>query len=122
MKIWSKMLSVVAVVMMAGVLNAADAPKADAPKPEKAKKASIKGDVVKVDGANVVISTGKKDAKKEVTVVTDANTVVTIEGKPAKVADLKAGQKISISPETGTAAKIEVAAPKAKKAEKAAAK
>jgi hypothetical protein len=104
------MLSVLAIVAMAGVLHAADAPK-----PEKAKPAGLKGDVVKVDGTNLVISAGKKNEKKEVTIATDANTTVTVAGKPGKLADLKAGDKVLVTPETGTATKIEVAPPKAKK-------
>jgi len=34
-----------------------------------------------VDGTNLVINSGKKGQEKEVTVATDAKTVVTIEGK-----------------------------------------
>jgi len=44
-----------------------------------------------------------------------AETVVTIEGKDAKLSDLQPGQKVVITPDTGTATKIEVPTPKAKK-------
>jgi hypothetical protein len=64
------------------------------------------GVVVKVEGKNVVIKATK--TKKEVTVVTDGKTKVVIEGKPAKLADLKAGAEVKVIPETGTAAKIAV--------------
>jgi hypothetical protein len=112
-QVWMKLAAVLAVVLMVGVVNAADAPK-----PEK-KRAGLRGEVVKVDGTNLVISAGKKDAKKEVTVATDDKTVVTVAGNPGKLADLKAGDRVSVTPETGTATKIEVMAPKAGKAPKA---
>jgi hypothetical protein len=42
--------------------------------------------------------------------------VITVEGQTAKLADLKPGQKVVITPDTGTAEKIDVPAPKAKRA------
>jgi hypothetical protein len=95
---------------MVSAVNAAD----DKGAPP-AKTTTLKGKVVKVDGKSVVVSTGKKNATKEVTVATDDKTVVTIEGKDAKLADLQPGQKVVVTPDTGTATKIEVPAPKAKK-------
>jgi len=120
MKFWVKLVAGLAVGAMVGAFNAnaADPVKAVPPptKPAKpAKKAGLKGSVVKVDGTNLVISAGKKNDAKEVTVATDDKTVVTIEGKPAKVSDLKPGQKVLITPETGTAQTIDVPAAKAKK-------
>jgi hypothetical protein len=124
MKNWTKMMAALALAVIVGAYNAnaADPAKPDAPakpdkpaKPAKAKKDQIKGSVVKVDGSTVVISAGKKTEAKEVTIATDEKTVVTIEGKAAKLADLKPGQKVTITPETGTALTIEVPAPKAKK-------
>jgi hypothetical protein len=70
--------------------------------------ASLTGTVVKVDGANVTV----KAAEKEVVVVTDDKTAVTVDGKEAKVADLKAGMTVEITPATGTAAKIVATSPK----------
>jgi hypothetical protein len=110
-QVWTKLAAVLAVVLMVGVVNAADAPKPE----KKAGKAGLRGEVVKVDGTNLVISSGKKDAKKEVTVATDDKTVVTIGGNPGKLADLKAGDRVSVTPDTGTATKIEAGAPKAGK-------
>lgn len=111
MKTWSKLAAVLAVVAMVSAVYAADSA---TPKPEK--KKGLKGQVVKVDGTNLVINSGKKGQEKEVTVATDAKTVVTIEGKEGKLADLHAGQRVVVSPDTGTAEKIEVPTPKAKKA------
>jgi len=64
----------------------------------------LTGVVVKVDGKNVVITAAA--TKKEIAVATDDKTAVFIGGKPAKLADLKAGTKVKVIPETGAAAKI----------------
>ena len=108
MKLWTTVLAVLALAAMTAAVPAADkAAKA-------AKKAGLKGSVVKVDGTKLVISAGKKTDAKEVTVETDDKTVVTVEGQPAKLADLKPGQKVVIMPETGTAQTIDVPKAKAK--------
>jgi hypothetical protein len=67
--------------------------------------------VVKVQDANVVVKPMARrgadaNATTEVTVVTDAKTVVTVDGKDAKVADLKAEMYVVVTPATGTATKI----------------
>jgi hypothetical protein len=105
---FGKFLAVLALVGFCGVSFAADKPAAGA------KKAGLRGEVVSVDGTNVKIKT--KDG--EVTVATDASTAVQIEGKEGKVADLKAGQKVMVTPETGTATKIVVGGGGGKKAAK----
>lgn len=110
MKTWTKWMAVLAIVAMVSAVHAADDPK-----PAK-KNAGLRGKVVKVDGTNLVISSGKKGEEKEVTVATDAKTVVTIEGKEGKLADLTAGQRVVVTPPTGTAEKIEVPMPKPKAA------
>jgi hypothetical protein len=110
MKTWTKLFAVLAILAMVSAVNAAD----DAPKAKNNK--GLRGKVVKVDGTNLVISSGKKGEEKEVTVATDAKTVVTIEGKEGKLADLTAGQRVVITPPTGTAEKIEVPMPKPKAA------
>jgi hypothetical protein len=122
MKTFTKWIAPLALVAMVGAFNTYAADPAPTPPPAKpdkpakpAKKAGLKGSVVKVDGNNLVISAGKKTDAKEVTVATDDKTVVTIEGKPGKLADLKPGQKVVITPETGTALTIDAPAAKAKK-------
>ncbi len=90
------LLALVAVLGMVGFCVAEDAPKC------------LAGTVVKVDGANVTV----KVADKEVVVVTDEKTAVTVDGKEAKVADLKAGMAVTVTPDTGTAAKIVATTPK----------
>jgi hypothetical protein len=66
--------------------------------------ADLDGKVVSNDGANVLIQTRRG---QQVSVATDASTVVTIDGKAAAVADLKAGMLVEVTPESGTAAQIE---------------
>ena len=73
---------------------------------------TLAGTVVKVDGDKVVVKTGVKDAK-EVTVATDKDTKVTIDGKDAKVGDLKAGMTATVTPADGVAQKIEAKKPAA---------
>ncbi len=51
-------------------------------------------------------------AAEEITVATDANTVVTIDGAAGKVSDLQVGMVVKISPATGTATKIEATSKK----------
>jgi hypothetical protein len=77
----------------------------------------LMGSVVKVDGTNVVVSTGRGDTAKEVTVATDKDTKILLlqrgtrgtpaaEPKVGKLEDLKAGMRVTVIPETGTAKKI----------------
>ena len=81
----------------------------------------LRGKVVKVDGANVVVKTWAREGEgKEVTVATDDKTVVTIDEKEAKVADLKADMTVLVTPAEGTSTKI-VARTKAPKRDKPAA-
>ena len=68
------------------------------------KKDSVMGTVVKADATSITVQTrGKKGA--EVTVTVDANTK--FEGVTG-AADLKPGQKIVATPNTGTATKVTV--------------
>ena len=106
MKSVSKLLALMAVLSLIGVAQAAD-------KPAK-KPAGLKGEVVKVDGTNLVIKAGTKGEVKEVTVATDDKTEVTVDGAAGKLADLKPGMKVGVTPETGTATKVVAATPKPK--------
>jgi hypothetical protein len=73
-----------------------------------AKLPTLAGIVVKVEEAKVTVKAGEQ----EVVVVTDAKTAVTVDGKEAKVADLKAGQTVVVTSVEGTATKIEATTPK----------
>jgi len=61
-------------------------------------------------GEIAVKSPGKKktDPAVETKVTSDKDTKVTLDDKDAKIADLKAGMKVSISPATGTAKEIKM--------------
>jgi hypothetical protein len=68
----------------------------------------IGGKIVKIDGTNIVIKTwahGDQEAK-EVTVATDDKTVFTLDGKDAKLADMKADLFVRVTPKEGTATKV----------------
>jgi len=75
---------------------------------ETEKVATLTGTVVKVDGTNVVVQAGEK----EVTVATDENTTVTVDGKAAKLTDLQPKMDVVVTPAEGVAAKIEATTPK----------
>src|SRR5437016_14004402 len=116
MKLVLGLLVAFGVMGFAARAYAADPPAPDKKADEKKAK-NVRGEVVKVDGTKVTLKT--KD-NKEVVVTTDDKTEVTIEGNAAKLADLKPGQKVVVTPAEGTAQKISV--PKPKKAEKKAEK
>jgi len=86
---WTNVLAAVAVF---GLVSAAFAADKEAPKGEKAK--SLAGKITKVEGTGVWVQPADKNAK-EVGLETDAKTTVTIDGKEAKVADLKAGMNVT---------------------------
>ena len=101
------LLLFVGVIMMVVV-----APVAGKGKKEKtAVSGTLQGKVVSVQDTNVVV----KAAKKEVTVATDDKTTVTIDGNEAKVADLKAGMHVTVTPAEGTATEIVATSAKEKK-------
>lgn len=78
----------------------------------------LRGKIVKVDGVNVTVSTGRGDKAKEVVVVTDDKTVVTVDGVAAKVADLKEGMYVKVAPATGTATEIKAVTKKPERPKK----
>ena len=66
---------------------------------------------------NAEVQSGPKLAAAQTLAVESYDkTEVTIEGNPGKLADLKPGQKVVVTPAEGTATKIAV--PKPKKADK----
>jgi len=119
MKRFTTLLALAFVIALgANVSYAAKGDKAanKAAKGDKAnKKDSVMGTVVKADATSITVQTrGKKGA--EVTVTVDANTK--FQGV-ASAADLKPGQKIVATPNTGTATKVTVHGGKGDKAGKA---
>jgi hypothetical protein len=84
MKLVMSLLALVAVAgFLAGTVLAADA----------VKPATWEGVFVKLDGAKVVMTVMGKDKS----VLTTDKTVVTLDGKPAKLADLKAGALLTVT-------------------------
>lgn len=98
----AKILSVVAVLGLVGMLFAQDA----ASRPAR----GLMGQITKVDGAKITVKPMARpnatEAPKEVVVTTDDKTVVTLDGKDAKVSDLKADLYVRVTPADGTATKI----------------
>jgi hypothetical protein len=65
----------------------------------QAKKKGPHGTVSSVDGDTLVISvTNKQGEKKDRKIKTDSSTKVTLDGKEAKLSDLKAGQMVKVTP------------------------
>ncbi len=60
------------------------------------KHPAVEGTIVSVSGNDLVISTKKGDKASEVTVKTDENTRIKIDGKDAKLQDLKAGMHATV--------------------------
>jgi hypothetical protein len=70
-------------------------------------KHGLRGKIVSVSGNSVVIQThSQTEGKSTKTVVTDSNTVITIDGKSSKVSELAAGLFVRVSPSEGTATTI----------------
>lgn len=67
----------------------------------------MKGTISSIDGDTVVVSvTNKSGTAKDHKVKTDSNTKITLDGKDAKLSDLKSGQEVTVTPgaEKGAAA------------------
>lgn len=91
-------LTLFAVVMFAGVTQAAD----------KAAPTTIKGTVVRVDAAHDLVIVKSRGAGGHETAITvTAKTTVIVSGQNAKLADLKQGQRVTITVENGIAQKID---------------
>lgn len=96
-KLISMLVLVAFVSAVAGLSMAQDAPKPDAPK-----DMTIKGIVVKVEDKVVNIASKNRNGDPvDRKITTDDKTVVTIDGKDAKVADLKAGLTVEVTQPRG---------------------
>lgn len=73
--------------------------------------AALRGKVTKVDG--MVITVTSKAGETAVT--TDANTSFTLDGEPATLADVKVGEKLTVTPSTGVASEVKLVSAKKKK-------
>lgn len=82
--------------------------RAEAPAGEPSRTYST---VASVDAAAGTVVVNMKDGTK-LTVTTDANTKIQVDGKDAKLDDIKAGMVLRISPATGVAADLRAFMPK----------
>ena len=67
------------------------------------KSAAVNGEVVEVSGSDVMIKTRKGE---DVTIATDENTKVKIDGEDATVSDLQPGMHVTVPAFEGTAGRI----------------
>jgi len=112
----ARLLAMAAVVGFVG--SALLAAEGDAPKKERPK--GVYGKILKVADKSITIKTMVKGGEgKELTVAVDDKTVVTVDKKEAKLADLKADMVCFVTPETVSdtvaAEKIAAFVPKASK-------
>ena len=99
----------VASVALVLALGAASAQAGKADKPNKADKAAkrnadaVAGKVQKVDGNTLTVLAGRGKKAAEVTVTTDAETKVKVNGQDGTLAQIKPGMRVVATPNTGTA-------------------
>jgi hypothetical protein len=102
-------LASVALVLALGTASA-QAGKGDKPnKGDKAAKRdpnSVIGKVQKVDGNTLTVLAGHGKKAAEVTVTTDANTKVKVNGQDGTLAQIKPGMRVVASPNNGTATTV----------------
>lgn len=93
MKLWTTLVILAVMASLTGI--------AEAKKPKET--AGLVGQVTAIDGIKLTVSSGKKK-KKAVTqdVTCDDKTTVTRDGQAAKLADLKVGDYVTITPADGT--------------------
>ena len=92
-----KWMTVLAMVAALGLVSAAFAADREAPKAEK--PTGVTGKIVKVETAVITVRTTEN---KEVGLETSGKIDVTVDGKEAKVTDLKVGMNVVITWGTGT--------------------
>jgi hypothetical protein len=99
-----------AMVLVLGLAHA----NAETPEKKVARPAVLKGFVVQAaDNALVLKTFFREKNGEEVSVATNDDTKVTLDGKPAKLSDVKKGQWAHASPSEGTVTKLDVFTPKA---------
>ena len=104
MRTWATLLvTLLLVVGLAGTADAKGKKKNKGVPPDP----GISGAVVKVDDKDLVI---KMDTGEEKTLKTDTATVVIINGTTSTLADLKADQRVKVTPTFGTPLRVEVGA------------
>ena len=79
---------------------------------KKAPPTKFEALVVRADGTTLIVNAPEEKHFKQASVTTDAKTQVTFDGKPATLSDLKPGDRVIVSPPTGTAKAIDDKAPR----------
>lgn len=82
-----------------------------APAPTSKPNNLLYGTVVSVDAAKGTVVIAPKQGE-QATVTTDAKTKIQVDGKEAKLDDVKAGMVLRVEPATGTAADVRAFTPK----------
>ena len=101
---FASILAAVAVLGMASYMMGGEPTSKPTSKPAND---HFRAKIVKVDGTNLVLTVHHKgEEAKEVTVKTDDKTVVVIDQEEAKLADLKEGMNVLVTPKEGTATRI----------------
>src|SRR4051812_21326281 len=102
----------VALVIALGTASAQAGKGNKADKPNKADKAAkrnadaVTGNVQKVDGTTLTVLAGRGKKAAEVTVTTDAETKVKVNGQDGTLAQIKPGMRVVASPNNGTATTV----------------
>jgi ribosomal protein L21E len=103
MRYATSLLALVAFVSLSATAFAADEPAKGAERHNV-----LHGIVKKVDGKSITVEVGKGDAAKEVVVQTDDTTMFTVDHKPAKLEDIKAGELVAVGPAEGVAHHVDL--------------
>ena len=124
MKFLSKFVVALVVLGLAGSAYAAKPDKAERKKNKKGE--TVLGTIAAApdEAGKLKISSGKKKSPTEVTVTTDKETVVTMDGQPAELSKLAVGTYVTVTKSGEKATKIEASAtaPEKKKRKDKAAK
>ena len=111
MKIW---MTAIVLLLVAGIAGAAET-KTETKKEGK----GLRGQISKIDGMTLTVTSGGKKNPKTTEVTVDDKTAVTRDGKDAIVTDLAVGDYVMISPADGTAKTIKASTTKPEKKPKA---
>jgi hypothetical protein len=104
MKIW---MTAIVLLLAAGIAGAAET-KTETKKEGK----GLRGQISKIDGMTLTVTSGGKKNPKTTEVVMDDKTTVTRDGKDAKATELVVGDYVMVTPASGTATSIKASSTK----------
>ena len=102
MKTMQTLCHLLAILTLAGLASVAWAAEGDAPTTRPAPR--VHGRIIKIDGAVISVEMHHRGAEP-VTILTDANTKVKIDGEDKKVSDLREGMFVTVFGPDGEPAK-----------------